>query len=383
MYCLHSFTYIESLDIDPALMYKLNKVIEENEGIFYTYNKTKERVDEAKARALEHAIRKYNSEKDHTGMVAYIRTLAEHIMKKNKHEEMQVDFIEEVVSDDDDDDVNFGDRRKRKTDNEKHQNYRDFTDTIHNDSERRTTMSTEVITFILQYLSEFLKICEAIITKNTTPTYYRKEFKAEILKLGQKYKDLNQQLVNLYYEYGNEIQWFLDLEGKTSVVDRRNWKRANYKLIETRQSKKIKFVNSVTGNDIINADLETFKVKGGLNNYKVVKISYEDLYDDLLNRVEEADSNELKLVIRDFFLIRTLANSVSINTDYNAIYDLIKAEIVTNILTLTNCRLLNIGTESVYVLNETGEEITIQDMEVNGVKIHFDIEDITKEIIEV
>lgn len=101
-----------------------------------------------------------------------------------------------------------------------------------------------------------------------------------------------------------------------------------------------------------------------------------DLWDRLCDLIDSYETNECKFIMGDNFIVRTLGGSYSIlNTDLYNFYDLIRSEIVTNILYDTNSKLLNVGTECIYIL--ASANITLPKRIVKGIPIEFDIEDIT------
>ena len=46
----------------------------------------------------------------------------------------------------------------------------------------------------------------------------------------------------------------------------------------------------------------------------------------------------------------------------------------------TGCRLLNVGSECIYLLKEDNKPIELKDRTVKGIEIKFEIEDITSEV---
>ena len=79
-------------------------------------------------------------------------------------------------------------------------------------------------------------------------------------------------------------------------------------------------------------------------------------------------------------MIRTLGGSESIvNTDLFGVYDLLRLEILTNVLRDTNTRVLNIGSSWFYLLGDE-QYMKIPCRVVQGVSIELDFEDITDSV---
>ena len=84
---------------------------------------------------------------------------------------------------------------------------------------------------------------------------------------------------------------------------------------------------------------------------RILKVTYFDAWLYLCDKIDSNQTNELKLILGDNFLIKTLGGSLSIvNPVLYNIYELLKAEFLTNILYETSGRLLCTGTKSVYIL---------------------------------
>ena len=167
---------------------------------------------------------------------------------------------------------------------------------------------------------------------------------------------------------------------KNSPNEKR-WKEADYLLIQQCQSKRVTLISSSTGALVKDADIEDWTINGNLNKKRVVKVSYSELWNRICDLVDSDDTNEVKFIIDNRYIIRTLGGSLSIINPnlYNA-YDLVRDEILTNVLSDLNGRVLNVGSENFYLLFDDGFEDKIRERTVLGIPIELSYSDITDSI---
>jgi hypothetical protein len=181
-------------------------------------------------------------------------------------------------------------------------------------------------------------------------------------------------------EYGDDFKWFLEIGAKDE-----NWKEADFILIRNSYSKRFKFLNKVTGLDVKDADIEDFTFQGkldsGVTRKKVIKVPYYELWDYFCNLIDDTETNEMKFVIGDSYIIRTFGGSLSVlNSNLFNIYDIVRNEILTNVLQDTGGRIINVGSENIYLLcNHTMNKEQMQ-RTVHGYTFSLDYIDITDAI---
>ena len=377
MLTLRSFAYILQNEIDPTLMYDTATALGDLDKYFRMFNK--QESDEVLQWSFIHTLTHYQEELG--AMKPYLKSLARGKSKTNEsEEEVSVDFLEDTYADGDDTlEVN-----DTGNNNVMHASNSDFSVDLIDRLDAEVHAERDIIEFALNYLDRFLILCEAIERKDTTTLYYPENFIRDCLRLSGRYLDFNKQCLGIYNKYGDEIKWFLKLEEEFRSDRGTTWREAEFTTVANKQSKRVKMVHKVTGAEVINADHEQWVISGKLstdkNEKRVLRVNYEDLFDTLCFMADDLESNEIKFVIGDSCLIRTLGGSVQYNPDMFDIYELIKQEIVTNVLLETGCRLLNVGSECIYLLKEDNKPIELKDRTVKGIEIKFEIEDITSEV---
>ena len=158
------------------------------------------------------------------------------------------------------------------------------------------------------------------------------------------------------------------------------WKETDYSFIQTNQSKRIKLINRMTRFIADDADTDDIVLEGKLGTKRVIKVPYKDLWNKLCDLIDSEETNQIKFVIGDQYIFRTLGGSLSIiNSSLFNEYELVRDEIVTNLLQDTRGRLLNIGSECIYILVSDDNEIP--DRTIRGINIHFDKIDITDSLV--
>ena len=150
-------------------------------------------------------------------------------------------------------------------------------------------------------------------------------------------------------------------------------------IINSNLSKRVKFINKVTGELVEDADIEDWYVRGKLSGKRIIKVPYADVWNVMCDLVDSNETNELKFVIDDYYIIKTFGGSYSIlNPSLYNIYDLVRTEIITNILKDTGGRLINTGSECVYVLCDKSGIAELNNLrKVRGYEIKFSCVDIT------
>ena len=92
-----------------------------------------------------------------------------------------------------------------------------------------------------------------------------------------------------------------------------------------------------------------------------------DLIDDLY-------SNEMKFVLGDNYIVRTLGGSYSVvNPIKTNMYGLVRDEIITNVLLMFNCRILSVGKTTAYVLANDLDICQNYVFTIKGVTVDFTI----------
>lgn len=367
---LKSVSYMQT-ELDSSLLYDIWEEIEKLERYFYKFAKSE--APEAMQAVLSHALTHFNPEKGTLNV--YIKSLARTVSKQ-AGKEVALDFLEDTLEDGEE----YLELSDKNIDNAVHTSSSDFSEDIVRRVDSERYRKRDVVEYALMSMDKFLILCEAIIRRDTTTTYYPDAFIKETLKLSGKYKDFNEMCLEIYAEFNDEIKWFLGLDKGNSGSP---WKEADFSLIEVRTSKRIALVNQYTEEPVLDADIEDYQLKGSentLNTKKIYKVSYSDLWNKLCDMVDDTQSNEIKYIIDSSYIVRTLGGSLQLNADLYNMYDLIRSEIVTNILTDTGCRLLHVGSECVYLIQDEKISVKIPVRHVKNIDIQFEVTDITNSI---
>lgn len=363
---MRSFAYMRD-EVAPDMYYMIWSEIEKLKWYFVKF--AGNNADEAMQKTLMHAITHFSAEAG--SLPAYVKKLAREITKDNG-KLIFVDFLEQTLSDEDDE--------LRQTSRVNTGKTEDFSNTVVDEMMIEEDEGKDIVQLALLFMDKFLILCEALINRDTSTTYYPDTFIKECLRISSKNPNFNSVCIDKYMQHSGGIKDFLDVGEDNIGV----WRETDYSLLQQNVSRRVRLCNKRTGMWVEDADLEDFRLDGNLESKtgvkRVVKVRYEKLWERLCDLVDSSDSNVLKYIIDDQFIIRTLGGSLSVvNPNLYNIYDLIRDEILTNVLIDTNGRVLNVGSECFYLLCSEGYG-EISKRVINGIEIELDTEDITDSI---
>lgn len=353
---MRSYSFCKK-EYDGNLWQIIYSEIERNEGYFRKF--WGDDAPEAMQLVLRHCLSHYDEEKGN--LKYYIIALARTI-KKVKGDLVFVDFMDKTLS--------------SKVDNEDSLqvevdlgSIKDFSDTIIDEMYMSIDRSKEVVDLALSFMDMFILLCEALINRDSSTKYYSKVFIEVCLRLSKRCKDFNSICIDIYKKYGDAMKEFLSYENDKDI----SWKEADYTMLESRRSRRIIMIDKF-GNEIIDADRQPFRMKGSMKGKYIVKVAYEDVYNKLCDIYDYEIMSPIKFTIGSRSVVRTFGGSWTVvNPEATNVYELIKTEIITNILIDTGCRYLNIGSECVYLLCSDKVEINIPSREILGVELNFPI----------
>lgn len=353
--------------VDIAFFYEVWNELDSLKWYFYKFAGAN--ADEAMSKTLYHTLTHFN--KDKGNLSAYVKKLAREITKENSRL-IYVDFLEQTVPDEDD-----GDEQVPKAIGG---SVRDFSDDVAEAMVLAEDRRGEVVNLALEFMDKFMTLCDALKRRDTSTRYFPDIFIRTCMDINSRCMNFNQLCFDIYEEYGDELQWFLDL-GKLSE----NWREADFMMIRNSGSKRLHMINPKTGEDVEDADFEPFVIQGklgtGESRKKIIKVAYYDVWELMCNLVDANETNEIKFVIGNSYVVRTFAGSVSgLNTNLCGMYSLIRSEILTNVLLDTGGRVLNIGSENFYlVCNPNMDKVSLE-RSVHGFDLKIDYVDITSEV---
>lgn len=353
-------------EIDIAFYYEIYEEIQNLKWYFYKFAGV--HAEEAMQKTIYHTLMHFNAEKGN--LSAYVKKLAREITKENSRLVL-VDFLEQTLSDDEDEQVG--------TSGVDVGNISDFSSSLIEELDMSESRYNDVINLALEFMDKFLMLCEALIKHDTSTKYYPDVFIKNCLKINKRCNNFNKLCLDVYMEHKDDFEWFVSLDEDD---DEGAWKEPDFVLIGNSYSKRIKFVNSKTGLDVVNADIEPFELTGklgtGNTRKRIIRINYNDLWEYFCDLIDDTDTNELKFVIGDSYICKTFGGSLSVlNPDLYNMYDIVRMEILTNILQDTYGRILNVGSECIYLICNSTMNKTCLDRLVHNYPIHLEYEDIT------
>lgn len=321
------------------------------------------------SKTLFHTLTHFNKEKGN--LSAYIKKLAREITKENSRL-VYVDFLDQTVSDDDE----IGEPPQRNLGG----SVRDFSDDVAEEMMLAENRRGEVVNLALEFMDKFILLCDALKRRDTSTRYFPDVFIKSCMDINSRCRNFNQLCFDVYEEYGDDFQWFLELDTRSE-----NWRESDFMMLKNSGSKRLKLVSPRTGLEVEDADVDRYVIQGklgdGTSRKKVIKVAYYDVWSMMCDLVDATETNELKFVIGDSYIIRTFAGSRSgLNTDLYGMYDLIRNEILTNVLLDTGGRVLNVGSENFYLVCNANMEKSCLERSVHGYDLKIDYVDITSSV---
>lgn len=369
---LNSFAF-EKPEITIERMGKIWQAIEKNEP-YIQWCVKKENVPTTKQLMFFHAITHFDATEDK--LQGYLRKLAQTIFKTVTGPEILVDLSDENMV------YAVGHTNGGGKPNEDNLVIKapdkvtpDFSTDIINSLYMEEDLQHDLYALVMNNLVEYVNLCKTLLSGNVETVNFSVPFIKACLSLSSTYKDeFNAACLKLYEIYQPIFDRFAFETIPDKSIDNIEslWQETDYTLISKKKSKRIIFYNKKTNKPVEDADNEKFYVVGAKNlvdvisrqeenspdttnipfeSKRILKVTYFDAWLYLCDKIDSNQTNELKLILGDNFLIKTLGGSLSIvNPVLYNIYELLKAEFLTNILYETSGRLLCTGTKSVYIL---------------------------------
>ena len=365
---LKSFSFMAD-DIDYAFYYDVWQELQKLKWYFVKF--AGDNAGEAMHRTLMHTLSHFDPNRG--GLSAYIKKLAREITKDNG-KLVFVDFLEQTLA--------YGEGDEEEKPQVDAGRVQDFAAEVVESIILEESRRADIINLALEFMDKFIILCEALIEHDTSTVYYPEIFISECLKLSKKCKNFNQDCIDVYLEFKEDFDWFLGLDGDNIG----KWKETDYLLINQSQSKRVKFLNEETDQEVIDADRETWYLSGNLGKgdkqKRVIKIYYESEWETMCDLIDDYETNCMKFVMDDSYIIRTLGGSYSVlNPDLYNLYDLVRMEILTNVLQMTNGRILNVGSECIYVLCDNSFDCKLEKKTIKGIDIELSAVDITDTLL--
>lgn len=322
--------------------------------------------EEAMHRSLMHSINHYDESVG--DWKPYIKSLASTINRPS-NKEICVDFIENVAEDW----SALDDYAQKKTGCIRLQPHNDFSGDLIEGIWMSMDRTDEVQKLALDSMSWFLKLCESYSSRNSGMEYYPVPFKESVRSLLRKCNQFMDICLKIYDEYGDSMKQFLSLDSENVG----SWIEADYTYIGTRESKRVTLVSPATKEKVFFPDVEDFVVKGSMKDKKIVRVRFIEQHEAMLDLVDSDVSNQMKFIVGNHYITRTLGGSVSIvDAELSNTYSLIEDEILTNLLRDTKSSYLTVGKEYIYLLCKSDYDLSIPERTIRGIKLQFEAEEV-------
>lgn len=363
---LKSFEFMaESVDI--ALYYDVWEQICELKWYFFRF--AGKSAEEAMQKTLLHALAHFNAEKG--DLQGYIKKLAREICKDNG-KLVPVDFLDKTLASSEEDtvvdlspNVNTG-------------SVPDFSRSLIDDLYATENRHIEVVNLALSFIDKFVLLCKALKARDTNVGYFQDVFIRECLRVNRLVPNFNDECVSLYDEFQDDFEEFIEL-GKDITED---WHEADFAAEANEISRRVRFIDPKTNTDVEDADISEFYLYGSIGNKRIFKVYYADVWNFMCDWIDAKETNPMKLIIDDSYIVRTFGGSYSfVNPDLYNLYNICRSEIVTNLVRDMFGRVINIGSSHVYMLCN-GVPEPHAERTIFGYSFKFEYEDITEELVK-
>lgn len=357
--------YYHADEFKPKLWYLVWSELAKLQG--YLFKVCRKDADNVKMRVFEHAVMHYSSDKGNLN--AYLRKLIDTSVKPN----MKYVPVDTVIMDAT---VEEGAQRLQEYTGR-------YTERLEVQVEEAMIGKEEkfekVANLALSNMHYFIMYAKQVIDKDTTSNYFPESFKKETLKCFRFCgADFHKLVVYIYDKHRQGFEKFME----DSPYGRNEaYKELDIEMINKSTSRRIMLVDSSTYIPCEDPDTQDWVVYGNLGKYRIIKVPYRQLYDTLCDLIDEEGCNVLKYSLGETYIFRTLGGSLTLtNLSLFRMYDIVKNEIVTNMLYDYNARLLGVGSECVYLLqspNENGDYREPIDRVIRGFELRFSYIDVT------
>lgn len=364
---VHSISFMQA-GVDTSLYYEASEAIKSLQYYFKKFNGAD--YEEAMSRTLNHILTHFNGSKlSSSDIKPYVKKLARTILQEPRRD-IPTDFIEDTTIENKEhsfepnaNTVNLGSISDFSN---------DVVDRLYCDAESLNLM----FKFMLLNLEEYKKFCLELKDGGRQMKGYSPEFRANLYKLAKVVTDLTAKLLELYDLYESEINTFLGCE--LAGI----WYEADYNLIAKSTSKRVKVLQKGYDKNF-DMDYNPYCVNGRRyiesNNKHIYKVRYIDFWEQMCDMLDSDVSNRMKCILGEYTIVKTCGGSISVlNPDLFTIYDLVRDELLTNLLRDTSYKLIGVGSKNFYILGDTNYNIPCRFL--NGIRVQFELVDITDSV---
>ena len=278
----------------------------------------------------------------------------------------------------------------------------DFAENVINTLYVEEALQQDIFDLVKEYLVDYVTLCQRLLSGDIDRFNYSVPFVKRCIELSRIYKaQFNEACVALYNSNKTVFDRFaFDGQDKADCNIENSWRETDYTIINSKKSKRILFYNKQTNEEVKDVDNEAFYVLGAKNlseSKRILRVDFFLAWLKLCDLLDSDQTNEMKLILGNDFLVKTLGGSLSlVNPALYNIYELLKTEFVTNVLHETNGRLLSVGTKSIYILWENKwptlfqqnlakfekekDRVWVEHKDVFGVEFDLFFEDVTTKL---
>lgn len=389
MSLLNSYVYYNK-EMDVSLAYEVLKILDRTTATYgyyiqgYQCKNSDERtqiINAIKQNTLLHVLRKYSPSKG--SLKNYVNAIQKNILRINTKTVDIQKFLDALDArlELSDDAVDLQDIPKSNngTSNFK----KSFDDELVDELCEEEELFLDVEKLALEEPLSFIYLCDAIISKDTSvKNKYDKEFMQRTLNLMRTHKKFNDFVSDFYIHYGDIIINFMALEEKFDGI----WKSYSKEVLENSHSKRLTLVgkNRRTASNI-DPDLEPFNILGnsivdGKEQRQILRVNYSYIL-EMVDEMYRTQNSPLRLCFKNNYILRTLAGEYSIiNADIRSWVEYQKLELITNIISNLDAKLLGIGLDNLYLLSKPHYKVEPLNFIRYGIPLKITPEVITKEV---
>ena len=340
-------------------------------------------ADELMARVFEHILHHYTKEKG--DLEPYLVSLS-HSMGKWDGRMLPVDFLENTLSDE-------VDRQAARSGVS--------SDLVDDVLQRLDTFDEKYVALTelaLEFMLPFNTMCRHWRSQSSAYVYFPDGFKESALKLMKRFgsgTDFYKVCQSIYLKHHSDFELFMQPRPKHNIKTPDdgifNWHNVEQGSLKHGKSKRVRLIKPGTkgqgpdgkGIPCKDPDKHPYEIYGKLYGSRLVKVYYKDLFDLVVDYLEDDTMNPLKYTIGDSYICRSLGGSLStINPSLFEMYNVFRLELLTTLLydMGTKSKYLACGSECVYLLvnlKEDGTLPTIPQRNISGIQINLTAVDIT------
>lgn len=349
-------------EFDQTLCYEAWSAIVQYRYFFYKVSRGD--TDELMMKVFEHIMTHYKPECGE--LVPYMISLARS-MSKRDGKIVPCDFLENTLSDALDKQASASGVSN------------DMVDSILDGLDTTEEKFISVAELALGHMNFFNLMCEALINKSSATRYFPEPYIKSCLALCKRCggEQFNEICLHLYRKYKSKFNWFMS----SSLEAEGSWRELDSGLINKNESKRVKIVKKGTDIPCKDPDIEEWEIKGTLGNKRVLKIPYKDIFNYIIDLIEEDGINPIKFTIGSSYICRSLGGSLSVvNVSLFSQYDIFKLELLTNLIYDLEARHMAVGSECVYMLASNEKDGSLKKVPkrvVRGITLDFDVIDVT------